>query len=269
MKSFKILILFLCALGMFSCEEVIDVDLEQSEPRLVIEASIILVKGTDGKRQEIKLSKTGGFYDDELPAVTNASIRITAESGEDFPFSHTENGIYTNVEFEAIPGKTYELEIYYEEQYYIASETLQPVSSIDYIEQLDGGGFAGDEIEIKAYYTDPAEEQNFYLFKFRNDKPYLEIYEDEFTDGNQIFGYFSNEDIEEGDLISIQMEGISKNYYEYLFVLRAQTSTDGGGPFETMPAEVRGNIVNETNIENFPFGYFRLSEADYRSYRVE
>ena len=65
------------------------------------------------------------------------------------------------------------------------------------------------------------------------------------------------------------MEGISREYYDYMFVLRSQVGTNQGGPFETMPAVVRGNIVNETNQDNFPFGYFRLSEADSITYRVE
>ena len=39
--------------------------------------------------------------------------------------------------------------------------------------------------------------------------------------------------------------------------------SDGGGngPFNTVPFQLRGNIVNITNPENFPFGYFRISEV--------
>ena len=161
------------------------------------------------------------------------------------------------------------VELIYNDQVYTATESFKSVSGIDYVEQLDGGGFAGDEIEIKAFYTDPADQENYYLFKFTDEDVFLELYEDEFTNGNQIFGYFSNEDIEAGDVISIQMEGISREYYDYMFVLRSQVGTNQGGPFETMPAVVRGNIVNETNRDNFPFGYFRLSEAESITYSVE
>jgi hypothetical protein len=48
-----------------------------------------------------------------------------------------------------------------------------------------------------------------------------------------------------------------------------QGSEDGGGPFETQPATVRGNVVNETNPDNFPLGYFRVSERDTLMYIIQ
>lgn len=265
-KSF--LIIFI-VLGFISCEEVVDIDLENSEPRLVVEASILWIKGTNGNRQEIRLSTTSPFYEEEIQPVTNASITITSEDGDSYVFIHEQDGIYTNEEFQPVLDLEYELELVHDNQVYSATESFESVAGIDYIEQLNGGGFAGDEIELKAFYTDPAEEENYYLFKFTDENVFLELYEDEFTNGNQIFGYFSNEDIEQGDVVGIQMQGISREYYDYLFILRSQIGTNQGGPFETMPAVVKGNIINETNLDNFPLGYFRLSEVDSRTYTVE
>ena len=54
-----------------------------------------------------------------------------------------------------------------------------------------------------------------------------------------------------------------------MFILLQQNSEEGGGPFETTPATVRGNCINETNSNNFPFGFFRLSEVDELIYTVE
>ena len=166
-------------------------------------------------------------------------------------------------------NNSYYLEILYNGQIYTASEKFIPVTTIDYVEQTEDGGFSGKDIEIKAYYTDPAETEDYYLFKFYDGDVNLEFYEDEFTNGNQIFGYFSNDNIKENDIIQIEMQGISKNYYEYLFILRSQVGSNDGGPFETMPATVKGNIVNQTNRSNFPYGYFRLSEADSTTYIVQ
>ena len=56
-----------------------------------------------------------------------------------------------------------------------------------------------------------------------------------------------------------------------MFILLQQNSEEGGGPFETQPAAVRGNCINQSNPERFPLGYFRLSEVDeimYLSSRV-
>ena len=54
-----------------------------------------------------------------------------------------------------------------------------------------------------------------------------------------------------------------------MFILLQQNAADGGGPFETQPATVRGNCINDTNPENFPLGYFRLSEVAELIYTVE
>lgn len=260
--------LLLLILICISCEKVVDVALEKSEPRLVIDASIIWFKGTEGSNQVIRISTTSPFYQEEINAVEDAEVTITSQQGEEFSFVHSENGKYITGDFEPALNTTYSLEVIYENEIYTASEVFIPVANIDYVEQDITGGFSGDDLEIKAYYTDPADEENYYLFKFYDENVSLEFYEDEFTNGNQIFGYYSNEDIEKGDLIRIEMEGISKNYYEFLFLLRSQIGTEGG-PFETMPATVKGNIINNTNPENYAFGYFRLSEADSTSYKVD
>ncbi|MFV8226648.1 DUF4249 domain-containing protein [Christiangramia aquimixticola] len=266
-RFYKLLLVIL--LLFTSCEEVIDVELDKTEPRLVIEASLIWLKGSAGSTQEIKLSQTTPFYNRERLPVTDANIMVTNCNNDIFLFTHTENGIYKNENFQPQIEMKYQMELEYNGDLYTASEVLQSVSEIDYVEQLNSGGFAGDEIEIKAYYTDPVETEDFYLFKFEDEDLSLEIYEDEFTNGNQIFGYYSTEDIKSGNDILIQMEGISKDYYNYLFILRSQVGTGNGGPFETMPATVKGNIINQTRPENYPFGYFRLSEADAIIYNVE
>lgn len=267
-KYFKFISL-LCLLIFISCEEVVNIPLQETEPRLVVDASIEWFKGTNGNNQNIRLSRTSGFYEDSTEGVTDAEIKVSTEDGMEFYFQHVEDGTYVNNEFQPELNKSYQLEILVDAQVYTATEILVPVVPLDYVEQLNSGGFAGDEIELKAYYTDPVETEDYYLFKFKDEDISLEIYEDEFTNGNQIFGYYSNEDIEAGDEINIEIQGISKSYYEFLFILRSQVESDGGGPFETMPARVKGNIINQTNPENYPFGYFRLSEVDSVNYTVE
>ncbi|MCP9199713.1 DUF4249 domain-containing protein [Gramella sp. GC03-9] len=269
MERFKTFIFLVSLFCLFSCEDVIDVDLDESEPRLVVDASIIWKKGTLGQEQQIILSLTTPYYEEAIQPVEDATVKVISGSGKEFNFIHIGNGVYQNLVFEPVLNETYQLELIYDDELYTATESLVPVTDIDFVEQSASGGFSGEDIEIKAFYTDPADEENYYLFKFYNDDISLEFYEDEFTNGNQIFGYYSNEDIERGDEIQIEMEGISQDYFEYLFILRSQIGDSGGGPFETQPATVRGNVINRSDNENFPFGYFRLSQADTTSYTVE
>jgi len=268
----KNLFIILCVF-IFSCEDVIDLDLNTSQPKLIIEASINWVKGTSGNEQEIKLSLSAPFYNTETPPATNAIVSIFDSNNNEYVFSEDgTTGIYKNNTFIPVLNSEYNLVINYEGEIFLATETLTPVASIDYVEQKNDGGFSGEETELKAYYTDPAGEENYYFFEFSNNftaYPTLEVYEDEFTDGNQIFGFYTEEDLTTGHEVTIKNHGISKAFYEYMFILLQQSSEEDGGPFETTPATVRGNCINETNPDNFPFGYFRLSEVDEILYTVE
>ena len=71
-----------------------------------------------------------------------------------------------------------------------------------------------------------------------------------------------------GDVVDINLLGLSEQYYNYIQLL-IQQSGGAGGPFSTTPAEIKGNCINMTNPENYAFGYFRLSEVDKRVYQFE
>ena len=64
------------------------------------------------------------------------------------------------------------------------------------------------------------------------------------------------------------MSGITKDYYTYFQVLSSQSGQGGGGPFQSIPSSLLGNIVNTTNDANFPLGYFHISETDTYSIRL-
>jgi hypothetical protein len=269
----RIVILLILLLTLTNCEDVIDVNLNTSEPRLVIDASINWLKNTSGNQQSIRLSLTAPFFNDTVPPANNAIVTISDSDNNTFSFiEEVDTGIYTNDSFIPVIDETYTLTILYNGETYTATETLKPVVSIDFVEQNNEGGFSGEDIELKAFYTDPANEENYYFFEFISDiavTPTLEVYEDRFTDGNQIFGFYTEEDLESGDVVTIRNYGISKRFYDFMFILLQQGSQEAGGPFETQPATVRGNCVNTTNPNNFPFGYFRLSEVDELIYTVE
>lgn len=268
----KFIYITIVSLFIISCEDVIDIDVPSSDPKLVIDASINWFKGTPGNEQEIKLTLSAPYFDNEIPAATGAEIFITDTHNNTFSFiEEGSTGVYKNNTFIPEIDGTFTLNITYNNEVYTATETLLPVNPIQYVEQENDGGFSGDEIEIKAFYQDPANQENYYLFEFINDIPTiptLEVYDDEFTDGNQIFAFYSDEDLSSGNELIIRNFGVSERFYEFMFILLLQNSQDGGGPFETQPATVRGNCINSTNSENYPLGYFRLSEADEFIYTI-
>ncbi len=271
MKKY-IYILSFVLLTMVSCEEVVDLDVPESEPRLVIDASINWFKGTQGNEQKIKLSLSAPYFDTEIPPAIGAMVSITDSSNNIYEFIEDEPGLYINNSFIPEINASYNLIIEYEGDVYTASETLKSVGEIESVEQINDAGFSGNETELKAYFTDPVDQENYYFFEFIDSNkafPYLEVYKDEFVNGNQIFGFYSDEDLEQGNEIVIRNYGISERFYDFMFILLQQNGENSGGPFETQPATVRGNCINQTNPDKFPFGYFRLSEVDEYIYVIQ
>ena len=265
-------IINICLLVFFftSCEEVIEVELDDAPPRLVIEASINWIKETSGQSQFVRLSTTAPYFDTEIPPVNNAEVFITDDEGNQFDFIEDGNsGFYYTQNFIPQLNKTYYLTVITEGETYTAEETLLPVSDLEYVSQQNGEIFSEEYIEIKAYFNDPVEEENYYFYSFyaENDTT-INVQEDRLVNGNEMFAYFNSEELKPGDEVEINLYGVSKRYFTYINTLLSQTG-ESGGPFETQPATVRGNIVNTTNPENFAFGYFRLSETDTYTFTIE
>jgi hypothetical protein len=269
----KILYIGLVSILSFSCEDPIDVNLDTAAPKLVIDASINWFKGTSGNIQEIKLSLTAPYFNLSVPPANNAIVSVTDQNNTTFNFvEDAASGIYRTDSFMPVIDGIYDLTIEYNGETYTATETLKSVSSVEFVEQINDGGFSGDETEIKAYYTDPGNETNYYFFEFINNIPTiptLEVYDDEFTNGNQIFAFYSEEDLRPGNELLITNYGVSERFYEFMFILLQQGGSEAGSPFEVQPSTVRGNCKNDTNPSNFPLGYFRLSQADTFSYTIE
>lgn len=268
----KIVSLFIISVAFFSCEDVVDIDLSTAPAKLVIDASIKWQKGTTGNEQTIRLTTTTDFYASTIPTVSGATVFITDGNGIQYDFIETPgSGNYICTNFNPEIRQTYTLTVIYDSQVYTATESLIEVPTIDYVEQTENGGFTGDQIEVKFFYQDIPNQDNFYLIMFNSSNvslPIFDVVNDSFFQNNQMFGYLANE-LEKDDIILFTLQGISESYYNYMNILLGIAGTNGGSPFQTPPATVRGNIVNQTNTNNFALGFFRLSETDTISYTVQ
>lgn len=263
MKNFTLL-LFLLSILIVSCEDVITIDPNTSEPRLVVDASMLWYKGFTGESQVITLSTSTGFYDEEIPMVSDAIVTVTDSSGQVFTFTEGPKfpGIYVCNNFLPELWGTYTLNVTYKGQNYTATETMYPVPDLLYTTQ-EYGGISGNSPIIKAFFLDPAEEQNFYMQRcLRTDKrSQTVVFDDEFVNGNETFTFIFFEDLPHNVPVEIQLMGISERYYNYMNKIYMTVSETNAGPFETAPADIRGNIINRSNPNDFAYGYFRLSEV--------
>jgi hypothetical protein len=273
MKKITQLIALITVSLFNSCQDVVEVDLNKTTPKLVIEASINWYKGTSGNEQKIKLTTTADFYGNVIPVVSGATIFIKNSSNIIFNFIEKPNtGEYICTDFIPIRNETYTLTITSNGKTYTATETLKPVTPITKIVQNNEGGFNGKTITLKTFFNDSAEEENYYLYKYvysDNIKFNYYVDEDKFFQGNEFFSISQYDDLKTADKVDITHYGISKTYYNYMRILVSIAGNSGGSPFQSPPATVRGNIINNTNFDDFALGYFSLSEVDTRNYSVQ
>ncbi|MGO4819236.1 DUF4249 domain-containing protein [Flavobacterium sp. W22_SRS_FP1] len=273
MKKINIFLALLLAFFLNGCEDVVSIDLKTDAPKLVIEASINWYKGTSGREQRIKLTTTTDYYSNQIPKVSGATVTIKNSSNITFDFTElSDTGVYICSNFIPIINETYTLTIINNGNTYTANETLKSVAPIAEIIQNNEGGFTGTDVEIKTYYTDPANETNYYLYRYNYSNDARQNFyadEDTFFQGNKFFSVSQSDDLKIGDQVTVTHYGVSKPYYNYMNVLISIAGSTGGSPFQSPPATVRGNIINTTSPNNFPLGYFSISEADTKIYTIE
>ncbi len=265
---------------LFSCEDVVDVDVPTEEPRLVIEASLDWEKGTLGNNQTIELSMSTPYFDTTPSPVTGATVKVTNETdGNVYTFIDQEDGRYIISNFEPIINHTYFLEVAYDNEFYTATETMNSVPEFNRIEQSYDGGFDDEALEVTYYFDDPPNVENYYLSSFQEVGALFQTLEDmsdEFTDGNEMFNFFEKDDdngeeedhFQPGDVVDISLYGISETYYNFMQILIEQYDS-GGDPFSSVGAEIRGNCINPIHPENYAFGYFRVTEVVRASFTFE
>lgn len=275
MKTKYIYILLLALIGLGSCTERIEVELDETYTRLVVEGNLT----NDTMAHRVILSKTSSyFYNQSSPKVTGASIMITDELGNSISLTETEAGIYeTPMDYYGALNKTYYLQIDLEEEIggstrYESSSKLVKVAPIDSIRMEFNTQFGENGFWIvKLYALDPANIENYYLFNvYKNGSLMTDTLEkvsftdDQLFDGNYTYGigvsFFDNSDeaqtFQLGDQVTLQMGGITNKHYTFLSNMSEATSFQNplfGGP----PANVVGNISGGG------FGYFSAYSATY------
>jgi hypothetical protein len=274
-KLFFYISILMFAIIFTNCEDVINVNLKNENPKLVIDAVIKWQKGTTGENQKIILSTTSDFYSNDVPPASGATVTITNSTNTVFNFVETPNtGEYLCNNFIPIINETYILEVIHNGQTYTATDKLYATPVIQYVEQKSvppiGGG--EDQIQIKFFFQDNGAEDNFYLVGIQNPNyisPDYGVISDEFFQGNIMFGFYANDNLVSGQILPLYLQGISNSYFNYMNKLIAIGSTNNGNPFATPPVTLRGNLINQTNPDNYPLGYFSLGEVDTRDHIVQ
>jgi hypothetical protein len=243
-------------LPLWGCEDVVEVDLPESQNLIVVEGWI----SNDEKRQELKITRSIPFSSTQSDnGIDDASVTLQSNIGESFAFDHIDSGLYASrTEFSARELRSYTLDIVLVEGDTIKSlfESFKPVTEIidsQLLSFLENDPDNPSE-QIRVFYPkiiaeDSAGFPNFYRWRFfRNGELYTDpesitIQDDRFFDGNAIPNTFDKFGYSSGDTIVVELQSISKNAFEYLFLLKSQVTTLGTSS-GTTPSIINGNMVN-------------------------
>jgi len=297
LKRLPLRSLWLLFLVVWGCEDVIEVDLPEAEPRLIVEGLIRVDRQEPFIPVRIVLRESAGFFD-PLPATQAEAILIYVERFENgelvgtFTSSLAEespgSGVYIpdpNATFDQrIPtffledDVRFTLQIRHQGRQYVAETWYQPVVPIDYVLQGKATLQSGDETEVIVAFTDPPQVDNYYVFDF-GPGLYLAT-EDTFYQGQFFqFSYFYEDPIDPGTELTIGILGVDKGFYDYMRLLIEQSEQQG--PFQTPVATARGNVIDVTDINNrdrfdnserpgvFPLGYFAVVQQNLQGLTIQ
>ncbi len=273
----KIINILLVALIFTSCEDIIELDVPEGPTKLVVDA--LLTNGDSIQR--IHLTTTAPYFDaNPTPRLSGAIVFVTTSKGDSIYF--TENGdpgtyeANYRVEDSTI---TYTLNIISPDgrEYRSFSESLNRVPPIDVFEQSDERAAPPGPNEGEIGYigllttTEPAGPGDFYRWvtfvngEQRRDPFDLIINDDRLVDGNEIREWDIVYDLFPGDTCEIWQMSISERAFNYWSLVFDQI-TNFGGPFDTPPAPIEGNVYNVNDPDEKVLGFFGVSKVSIASF---
>lgn len=243
-----------------SCTERIEVELDDSQVRLAVYGEISDYR----KSHSVRLTKTSGYFSNTPPEGISGALVTISDGTKEIILEETDSGMYvTNPNFAGIPGLTYTLRIENvdidndgREETYEASSYLPRAAPIDSIKLSYMSNLLISGWQILLYSTDPPDSKDFYVYKvYKNSilqtdslSEYI-FRSDAFFNGKSTNGMVSqflfdnkpNEKIQEGDLITFELNGITEEYYNFLVAVQQEISLKIP-VFSGPPANVKSNF---------------------------
>lgn len=266
----RLLILLFITFSLNSCEDVVDINLEDPQPRLVVDALIRVDTELPTNRVAVRLVLSSNFFESNVP-VNDAVVSLTNLSTDQNTTLQPENneGLYSaviNTEF-LINGLV-ELQVSYNNELFTATNSFAPSTPITKLEQGEGGLFDEEDIEIIIGFNDPADQENYYIIDFDQGKYFTQ--EDTFYQGQEFeFSFFHNS-AEPGDILEVSLMGANPELVSYMDQILTLSGEDGLTPFQTPVTAARGNIVGpDDDFDNYTLGYFAIIEAFSQTLVIE
>ena len=240
-----------------SCEELIDVNLNDADPRFVIEGDLTDLES----EQVIRISQTVAF---DAPIrsqpINTAEVLVSDDKGRAYIFESRGNGVYLS-RFKPRNKTRYNLKVTIDKEVFEASSYMNSYIDVDSLGIIEDVVFNDTLYSVTQKFVDPKDEPNYYKYNISiNGSPFVfsRVFSDKFNDGlfvtHQIAG--RNREILLGDSVIVSRQIIDKQVYEYWNELQSIN------PGSAAPANPKSNISNGA------LGYFSVSSAKKYGYSI-
>ncbi|MCH2224048.1 MAG: DUF4249 family protein [Crocinitomicaceae bacterium] len=219
-----------------SCTKVIDVDLNEANPVVVLEANYTANDST----VRLDARYTSNFFGASTPEnINNAVVTITDQAGTSTSVPFTSDGHYELTNYPAQFNTTYTLSTIVDGTNYTATcemnDTIQQLPL--YYEFFEQGFFGGEGgYLLNLIYQDPPETGDYTMAVYwRNDtiSEGLDSYmlnEDVLTNGNVVLRPFITEYFKINDSLRVELRTIDKKIFDYYTELASLTNPNSAAP---------------------------------------
>jgi hypothetical protein len=233
--------------SFISCTKIIEVEVNDSEPKLVIEANY----DATNERVLVNLSMSKNVFEGGLnPIITGAAVEISDANGVSTPLVDQGDGSYLLENYVPTFETNYSISVNVDGALYQSTTYLPNVVALDSLSQIftEASLFGEEGFVVFMNFTDPAGIPNFYRAVRNVNGEALNrlgdqfIFDDTFSEGNTQTVPFFGTRHQAGDSISVEFRSYSEasyNYYSQLFALI------GDGGQSAAPANPISNWSND------------------------
>jgi hypothetical protein len=251
-----------------SCTEVIDIELDPSQIRLVVDGAITNEPGP----HQIRLTSSADYFHNELPpAISGANVTLeTEDSIIQLVEQATANGIYeTPSGFQGEKGKEYQLKIH-------LAEPLGEMSDFSATDKIPSTVYTIDSIglvyeplwefwSVNLYAFEPPTTDFYKADILINGRMMTDtanrsfVTDDRFINGNYSNGatmlFLRGTEVNVGDTITLILSSITESYFNFFIELQSESGISTP-LFSGPPANI------STNIEPGGLGYFSARSVE-------
>lgn len=293
MRSLRSIFLPLLGLSLLiSCTDIVELDVEASDPELVVDGLV-----TNDQFAYVRLSETAPYFDNSsFKAVSGARVSLYKDGQEQVVFTESTEkpGLYES-SYKGEFLSVYQLRIevtggasdHVLGIWWSNPDTLREVPAVDSLQQrrlnrnTTPQAFEEGEYAVMFFGDLPGAGDYYRLIRSLNDSVFAQennFISDEGFDGIyfgqgfippiNIYGPFEDpENGEAADSLGVILQSVSPDYFDYMQILSSQVQT--GSPFDAPPALVLGNLYKEDDPKAYAFGYFRVAGSSRNGIRYQ